>query len=154
MSDNTSPDSKAIGGPRDGKYYILPAVLPKLIVGVDGVGNPWVPVVTDGKNNVFTIEKLDNGGYTLVLEDGHIPQFIQDDDGKLVGNEKPPATAWFILGNHCGPYRITRPPIGWLTKSWTLTNDKPGSPVGLKNVELPGPEHWWNFVPWIGPEFK
>ena len=50
----TLRDYKAMGGPHNGKYYILPAVDPKIIVGVDGVGNPWVPVVTDGKNNVVS----------------------------------------------------------------------------------------------------
>ena len=54
MADNSSPDSKAIGGPKEGKYYILPAVAPKVIVGVDGVGEPTVPVVVDGKNNVVS----------------------------------------------------------------------------------------------------
>ena len=54
MADNSSPDSKAIGGPKDGKYYILSAVAPKVIIGVDGVGNPWVPVIVDGKNNVVS----------------------------------------------------------------------------------------------------
>ena len=54
MSDNSPPGPKAIGGPKDGKYYILYAGDPKLIVGVDGVGNPRVPVITDGKNNVVS----------------------------------------------------------------------------------------------------
>jgi len=59
-----------MGGPNNGKYYILPAVDPKVIVGIDGVGNPWVPVVTDGENNVFTVTKLEDGNYHLALDDG------------------------------------------------------------------------------------
>ena len=54
MSDNTSPDSKVIGGPKDGKYYILPAVAPKAIAGVSGYGLPTAPVTVDGKNNVVS----------------------------------------------------------------------------------------------------
>ena len=52
----------------------------------------------------FTVKKEGNGHYTLILEDGEIPQFIQDDGGKLVGNESPPASGWIINGKDCGPY--------------------------------------------------
>ena len=54
MSDNNSPDSKAIGGLKDGKYYILPVHGPKLLAGVDGHGGPDVPVVLLGENNVVS----------------------------------------------------------------------------------------------------
>ena len=54
MSHSTSPDSQAVHGPKDGKYYILPAVAPRVIAGADGIGNPWVPIVVDGKNNVVS----------------------------------------------------------------------------------------------------
>lgn len=43
-----------MGGPNEGYYYISSAADPKLVVGVDGVGNPWVPVITDGKNKVVS----------------------------------------------------------------------------------------------------
>jgi hypothetical protein len=49
-----TPDYKAMGGPNTGRYYILPAVDPKVIVGIDGFGNPWVPIITDGTNNVVS----------------------------------------------------------------------------------------------------
>jgi hypothetical protein len=139
-----------MGGPRDGKYYILPAVDPKILVGVDGVGNPWVPLVTDGNNNVFTVRKLENGDYTLILEDGVPRQYIQDHDGKLVGNEQSPASAWTIQGSDCGPYTIEVPSSIRPTKGWVLKSEKPKSPIALNFIEVTLPEQLWNFVPKLG----
>jgi hypothetical protein len=43
-----------MGGPADGKYYILPAHGPNLLAGVDGHGGTTVPIVLGGKNNVVS----------------------------------------------------------------------------------------------------
>lgn len=63
-----------MSGPKDGRYYILPAHGPKLLAGVDGHGGPTAPVVLFGKNNivspfVFVQRQLrlhHSGSYTLV----------------------------------------------------------------------------------------
>jgi len=102
----------------------------------------------------FTVKKLENGDYTLALDDGQPPQFIQDHEGQLVGSVKSPASAWTISGKDCGPYTIGVPSQIFWTQGWTLKSVTPGSPVVLSLLEVVFPEQLWNFVPWIGPENK
>ena len=54
----------------------------------------------------WTVTKLDDGNYTLILEESGTPLFIQDDEGKLVGSEEPPPFHWNIRGEDGGPYTL------------------------------------------------
>ena len=52
----------------------------------------------------WTVTKLPDGNYTLVLENFGRAVYIQAEDGDLVGNADPPPFHWTIEGEDGGPY--------------------------------------------------
>ncbi|KAF8552111.1 hypothetical protein OG21DRAFT_1486451 [Imleria badia] len=134
-----------MSGPGSGKYWIHLAEGPKPLIGIDEKF-----VITEGRDNVFTVNLLANGQYTLALgEEGERPLFINEDDGKLDRGFVP--LLWSIR-KQGGHYTIEVPSIISPTKGWTATSPEPKSLVTLKFVEIPLPDQLWNFVRWPGPE--
>jgi hypothetical protein len=139
-----------MSGPQDGKYLIQLAVDgPNLPIGVEFGGAPVKPVITEGSDNVWTVKKLNDGNYSLVLEQSGRPLFIQVDEGDLVGNVAPPPFSWTIRGKDGGPYTIEVPSGIIPTRGWTVKNPTPKSPVTVDFITIALPTHQWNFIPAI-----
>ncbi|KAF8552115.1 hypothetical protein OG21DRAFT_1498649 [Imleria badia] len=138
-----------MSGPKSGKYLIELAERPidRLFIGVDFGPQPVKPVITEGSNRVWTVRELADGQYTLTLDEAG-PVFIQEEEGSLVGTDKPPSFSWTIRGHKGIGYTILKVGIT-PTKAWTVKELKPKSPVTLNTIILDVPQETqlWRFLP-------
>jgi len=142
----TSPDYKAMGGPRSGRYSIQLDLDPKPLAGVSGVA-PVLPVITGGRTTIWIVTKLQDEDYTLVLENDGRFVYIKDDNGNIIGSDTPPAVHWTIKGPDNGPYTIEIPGGIWPARGWVVDSPEPNQLVTLGLFETPLPTQRWNFLP-------
>ncbi|KAI9571026.1 hypothetical protein HD554DRAFT_2327119 [Boletus coccyginus] len=141
-----------MSGLRSGEYWIQLVEDPKPSVGVDPTGGV-VPVITEGRKNVWTITEVEDGNYTLVLGLSRPTINVQDDNGNLVGTTDPPPTIWTIR-SRVGGFTIEVPRGILPTRGWTVINPDPKEPVTIDFIKNENPQRnqLWTFEVWPGPE--
>ncbi|KAF8452864.1 hypothetical protein L210DRAFT_3626836 [Boletus edulis BED1] len=131
-------------GPEPGRYYIQ-LVASKQLIGADPpYYNPdYVSIITDSIADIWQVDRLDDGTYTLTIVRG-TPVYTKKE---LVGSLNPPSTPWRIEGPENGPYTIraidSAPPLGWTV--WRAGARK--SFVTLFALRPPQDNQKWIFIP-------
>lgn len=133
--------------PPSGKYLIVPVTssgppLPPLGVSGDG---PVIPVSVGGRDNIWTIQKTENGLITIIAE--QTGAFTQADEGRVFVSFMPPPGTWRVQKQRDESYAIEVPSDYWPARAWTLDSTQPGARVRIGIMEFPGPGQLWKFVP-------
>ncbi|KAF8126735.1 hypothetical protein EV363DRAFT_1452773 [Boletus edulis] len=93
-------------GPEPGRYYIQLVASQKNIGADPPYLNPeYVSIITDGTADIWEVDLLDDGTYTLTIVRGS-PVYTQDRDGGLVGSLNSPGSSWRIQYQKNGSYTI------------------------------------------------
>ncbi|KAG0252607.1 hypothetical protein BGZ95_006582 [Linnemannia exigua] len=135
-------------GPSDGKYSIVSTTRPQIPVGVDDYG-PYHRVAVGGKSNVWTIMKLDEGDYQIILEQSGIKWYTEDFQGTLTMSPNSPAKprGTWRLQKYGDYYSIEVPSNIVPSKAWALKNmdnTQPGEEVTIGAADFP---MVWKFTP-------
>ncbi|KAF8126738.1 hypothetical protein EV363DRAFT_1173626 [Boletus edulis] len=140
-----------MGNLRPGTYSLRLAAEPSPLVGVQGFSPGVYSIVLNGENKIWVVSQTDDGNYTLSIQGG-APLFVQDEDGNLVANARPPPTVFVIDGPDGGPNVIRVPNSN---KVWTvLTPYAPESSVWkifledlVKDPQVPEIQKWYFVIP-------
>ncbi|KAI9568436.1 hypothetical protein HD554DRAFT_722194 [Boletus coccyginus] len=135
----------------DGRYRIVlasPSAPPPSPVGVNDDGGPTSPVVSGGKDNIWTARNVESDPerQTLTLEQTVLPLLSQQAGDNVVVGITPPGI-WRIQKQGDDTYSIEVHNRYWPTRAWTLNSTQPGTEVTVEINEDPGPEQLWNFIP-------
>ncbi|KAF8549695.1 hypothetical protein OG21DRAFT_1514888 [Imleria badia] len=123
------PHYIATSGPPDGKYVIiLASAPPPFPLGVDE-GGAVNPIIVGGMDHVWTVRKLEDGNYTLALEEPGALWFSQAREENVTVSTMPPPTEWAIHRQKGNIYSIEVATDRCPTTAWTLDSTLDGSKV-------------------------
>lgn len=129
----------------DGKYWIVPAASSDAPIGFNEQGTRN-PVVVGGENNVWTVRKLDQEEYQIILEEAGPIWFTQAAENNVFVSRAPLPTTWRVQIHEGNTYSIEVPSIIRPTRAWTLDSTAPGNEVTLEIFEPSGPGQLWIFT--------
>ncbi|KAI9568434.1 hypothetical protein HD554DRAFT_2172235 [Boletus coccyginus] len=134
-----------MSGPPNGKYLIVLAgnsAPPPFPVGANEQG-AISPVVVGGRDNVWTVTKLPNGNYTLILEQTGPRWLSQAGENEVFVGLMPLPGEWTIRKQDDDKYSIEVPGHIWPVRAWSLRDTRPGTVVTLPRVDFPP---GWRFI--------
>ncbi|KAF8125114.1 hypothetical protein EV363DRAFT_1419306 [Boletus edulis] len=167
QSHNVSP-ATAMSDLHARKFLIVlasPSAPPPFPVGANVDEGPVSPVISGGKDNVWSVRRVENGHYNLTLEQmgpRWLSRGIEDD---VVVGLMPLPGEWVITRGEDGTFssapilltfiddiltlelkyvRIEEPGDIFPTKSWALDSTEPGTRVKLRRRDFPAR---WRFIP-------
>ncbi|KAF9224828.1 hypothetical protein BS17DRAFT_766185 [Gyrodon lividus] len=133
-----------MSGPGNGRFFIVSAQDPKPTIGADLIDEAVGPVISDGDNKVWTVEEIEPGKWSISLNG--LPS-RQDNENNVVVDTLPPGQVWLIVSNGNNQYTIERDFPFRPNQGWTLSSEKPKSPVVLRIIEIPYLAQLWQFIP-------
>jgi hypothetical protein len=117
---------------------------PPFAVGANEDEGPVNPVIAGGKDNVWSVRRVESGNYNLVL-DQRGPSWLSKGVGDSVVVEIMPLPGeWVITRQEDGTYTIEAPGPIRPSLSWALDSGELGAPVKLRRRDFPAR---WNFRP-------
>ncbi|KAG0011101.1 hypothetical protein BGZ80_000942 [Entomortierella chlamydospora] len=133
-------------GPPSGKYMLLSEAIPPIFVGSHNEGYNS-PVILGGENNVWTIERMNDGIYIFTLQQAGKPFHARSVGDHLFMSPVPvsPSVEWRVQNRDGDTYSIVAsssiPPMAWTTRAF-------GSDpwVVLEEFNPSEPGQRWKFI--------